>query len=158
MVILLVFGTGDGGSTPLGTIYKFLLGVYPMESVLVAGVNTRGLACSLKKLGYAVYSADYFGVIDLKPCVDQYRSVLNQKPYQSCGKFTETFHSDDVEKLAGKYIDASDFIICLAGVKPENFPKKKLMGNPLAKIAYKVVKKFDNSKYGTTIELVARRK
>lgn len=128
MVILLVFGTGDGGSTPLGTIQIFTVG-YPMENVLVVGVNTRGLACSLKKLGYTVYSADYFGVIDLKPCVEQYRSVLSQEPYQSCGIFKESFKSESVEQLAGEFADRSDHIICLAGVSPENFPKKKVMGN-----------------------------
>ena len=38
-----------------------------MEKILVAGANTRAVACSLKKLGYTVYSADYFGVMDLRP-------------------------------------------------------------------------------------------
>ena len=128
MVILLVFGTGDGGSTPLGTIQIFTV-VYSMENVLVAGVNTRGLACSLKKLGYTVYTADYFGVMDLKPCVSQYRSVLSQKPYQSCGRFKESFKSEFVEQLAGEFVEGSDYIICLAGVSPEHFPKKKVMGN-----------------------------
>jgi len=61
-----------------------------MENMLVVGVNTRSVACSLKKLGYTVYSADYFGVMDLRPCVDRYKSILSQEPYQSCGKFTET--------------------------------------------------------------------
>ena len=95
----------------------------------MVGVNTRGLACSLKKLGFTVYSADYFGVIDLKSCVARYKSVLSQKPYQSCGKFTETFNPDDVEKLAREFMDNSDFIICLAGVSPEHFREKKVMGN-----------------------------
>lgn len=127
MVILLVFGTGDGGSTPLGTII-FTVG-NPMENILVAGVNTRSVACSLKKLGCTVYSADYFGTLDLQQCVSQYNSILSQEPYFSCGKFTEKFKSGDIEELTADFIQEADFIICLAGVSPENLPKNKVMGN-----------------------------
>lgn len=100
-----------------------------MENILVAGVNTRAVTCSLKRLGCTVYSSDYFGVVDLKPCVNQYNSVLDQEPYQSCGHFRENFTSRDIEELATEYINESDGIICLAGVSPENFPKGKVMGN-----------------------------
>ncbi len=128
VVILLVFGTGDGGSTPLGTIFLIEVAV-PMENVLVVGVNTRPVACSLKKLGCTVYSSDYFGVMDLHPCVDQYRSVLSQEPYQSCGNFTENFNPDDIKELAADFIPEADSIICLAGVSPKIFPKSKIIGN-----------------------------
>ncbi|HEY0196086.1 MAG TPA: carboxylate--amine ligase, partial [Methanobacterium sp.] len=100
-----------------------------MENILVAGVNTRSVICSLKKLGYTVYSADYFGTLDLRQCVSQYNSILSQEPYSSCGKFTEKFKSGDVEELAADFIQEADYIICLAGVSPENFPKDKVMGN-----------------------------
>lgn len=100
-----------------------------MENILVAGINTRPVACSLKKLGYTVYSADYFGVIDLKPCVKQYKSILSQEPYHSCGNFTDKFKSEEVEELAADFIQEADSIICLAGVALENFPKGKIMGN-----------------------------
>ncbi len=85
MVILLVFGTGDGGSTPLGTILNFK--GYFMENILVVGANTRPVACSLKNIGYNIYSADYFGCLDLKTCVTEYKSFLSQKPFHSCGFF-----------------------------------------------------------------------
>ena len=79
MVILLVFGTGDGGSTPLGTILNFK-GNF-MENILIVGANTRPIACSLKNIGYNIYSADYFGCLDLKQCVTNFKSVLSQKPF-----------------------------------------------------------------------------
>lgn len=100
-----------------------------MENILVAGINTRPVACSLKKLGCTVYSADYFGVMDLKPCVNQYRSILTQEPNQSCGKFTDKFNSRDIEELAVDFIDDVDSVICLAGVSVEYFPKNKIIGN-----------------------------
>lgn len=100
-----------------------------MENILVAGINTRSMACSLKKLGYNIYSADYFGVMDLKPCVSTYKSILTQKPYQSCGNFMEKFKSGDVEVLATEFIQDVDSIICLAGVSIGNFPSNKIMGN-----------------------------
>jgi len=40
-----------------------------VESVLVAGFNTRPLAYSLYKAGYEVYAVDFFGDLDLYPCV-----------------------------------------------------------------------------------------
>jgi predicted ATP-grasp superfamily ATP-dependent carboligase len=100
-----------------------------MENILVAGINTRPVACSLKKLGYTVYSADYFGVMDLKPCVDQYRSILSQEPYQSCGNFKERFKSGEVEEMAADFLGEADSVICLAGVSLDSFPKGKIMGN-----------------------------
>lgn len=95
----------------------------------MAGINTRSMACSLKKLGYNIYSADYFGVMDIKPCVNQYKSILTQKPYQSCGNFTEKFKSGDIEDLTTEFIPDVDSIICLAGVSIGNFPSNKIVGN-----------------------------
>ncbi|MDD1774485.1 MAG: ATP-grasp domain-containing protein [Methanobacterium sp.] len=100
-----------------------------MENVLVVGVNTRAVACSLKRRGYNVYSADYFGVVDISPCADQYKSFLGQTPGRSCGQFTNTFQSKAIEELASEFVDKADKIICLAGVSPEHFPRDKVMGN-----------------------------
>jgi uncharacterized protein len=100
-----------------------------MENVLVVGVNTRAVACSLMRMGYNVYSADYFGVTDLPPCADQYKSFLGQTPGRSCGKFTNTFQSKAIEQLANEFVDKVDKIICLAGISSEHFPKDKVIGN-----------------------------
>ncbi|NYB51512.1 MAG: ATP-grasp domain-containing protein [Methanobacteriaceae archaeon] len=100
-----------------------------MEKVLVAGVNTRAVACSLKKLGYQVYSADYFGTMDLRTCVDKFLSALDQKPQKSCGRFTQCFNPLIIEKMALEMAGDADGIICCAGVSPAIFPSKKIMGN-----------------------------
>ena len=146
MVILLVFGTGDGGSTPLGTTHLNFIG-NSMENVLVVGINTSSVASSLKKLGYNIYSADYFGTCDLQECVNEYKSILKQKAYQSCGYFTENFNSGCIDELAKDFVDYSDYIICLAGSSPENFPKKKIIGNKnIADVEnkYKLYKRLKN--------------
>ena len=146
MVILLVFGTGDGGSTPLGTIPLNFIG-NSMENILVVGVNTRSVASSLKKLGYNIYSADYFGTCDLQECVHNYKSILQQKAYQSCGHFIENFNSGCLDELAEEFVDYSDYIICLAGSSPKKYPKKKIIGNKNVEDVenkYKLYKRLKN--------------
>ncbi len=118
-----------------------------MENILVVGVNARAVACSLKKLGYNVYSADYFGDLDLQRCTDQYRSVLSQQPYISCGHFREKFKSDDIKDLATDFISECDGIICLTGVSSDLFPKNKIIGNKSAENVddkYQLYKKLKN--------------
>ena len=127
MVILLVFGTGDGGSTPLGTILNFK-GNF-MENILIVGANTRPVACSLKNIGYNIYSADYFGCQDLKTCVADFRSFLTQKPFLSSGFFSQKFDSEILLEMAKEFVNRADFIICSSGISPLKFPKKKLLGN-----------------------------
>lgn len=100
-----------------------------MEKVLVAGANTRAVACSLKRLGYQVYSADYFGAMDLRSCAYEFKSVLDQKPHQSCGRFTERFDPLVIEEMALEMVDGVDGIICCAGVSPSRFPSNKIIGN-----------------------------
>jgi uncharacterized protein len=100
-----------------------------MEKVLVAGTNTRAVVCSLKKLGYQVYSADYFGSMDLRSCADKFESVLDQKPLKSCGKFSERFKTSVIEKMALEMVDDVDGIICCVGVSPARFPSNKIIGN-----------------------------
>jgi predicted ATP-grasp superfamily ATP-dependent carboligase len=118
-----------------------------MENILVVGANARAVSCSLKKLGYNVYSADYFGDLDLQRCTDQYRSVLSQQPNVSCGHFTEKFKSDDIKDLANDFIKDCDGIICLTGVSSKLFPKNKIIGNKSAENVddkYYLYKKLKN--------------
>jgi len=100
-----------------------------METILVAGVNTRTVACSLKKLGYHVYSADYFGVTDLENCTDFSYSQLTQKVGLSCGYFQEDFNPLDLKKQAISLIDDVDQVICLSGCSPSDLPNHKICGN-----------------------------
>lgn len=100
-----------------------------MENILLVGVNTRAVSCSLKKLGYTVYSADYFGTMDLRSCADQVESVLNQKPHVSCGRFTQRFNPQLIREMALKMVNDVDGIIACAGSSPSWFPSKKIIGN-----------------------------
>jgi uncharacterized protein len=118
-----------------------------MENVLVVGANTRPVACSLKKLGYNVYSADYFCTDDLKPCTDSLKCVLSQIPYESCGRFSVNFDEDYLAELATLLVDQADFIICCTGSSPQNFPMHKIKGNKDTESIenkYKLYKKLKN--------------
>ena len=100
-----------------------------MENILVIGANTRPIACSLKNIGYNISSADYFGCIDLKKCVTNYKSVLSQRPYFSCGNFSENFDPEVILSNASDMIDDADYVVYNSGVSPEKIPKQKLIGN-----------------------------
>ena len=100
-----------------------------MENILVIGVNTRPMACSLKNMGYNVYSVDYFGCQDINQCVTDKKSFLSQKPFNSCGYFSQQFDSQKLVNMAEEYIELVDFIVCCSGVSPLKFPKNKLIGN-----------------------------
>ena len=118
-----------------------------MENVLVVGANTRPVVCSLKKLGYDVFSADYFCTEDLKPCADGLKCVLDQIPYVSCGSFSLNFDEDYLTELASLLVDKADFIICCSGSSPQNFPSLKIKGNKNTENIdnkYKLYKKLKN--------------
>ncbi|HMK53749.1 MAG TPA: ATP-grasp domain-containing protein [Methanobacteriaceae archaeon] len=100
-----------------------------METLMVVGVNTRAVACSLKKLGCTVYSTDYFGTLDLKECADFSSSILEQNPGVSCGHFLEDFNSQKLNENARSWLGEVDRIICLSGSSPTNFPTEKIYGN-----------------------------
>lgn len=100
-----------------------------MENILVVGVNTRAVACSLKRLGYTVYSADYFGTVDLRSCVDRVESILDQKPGISCGRFTENFNPNLLREIALEMVEDVDGVISMAGSSPSWFPSTKIIGN-----------------------------
>ncbi len=100
-----------------------------METILVAGVNTRAVACSLKKLGYNVFSVDYFGVTDLENCVDLSHSLMKQRAGFSCGYFQKDFNPQDLKTEALSLIDEVDGVICLPGSSPSDFPAHKVCGN-----------------------------
>ncbi len=46
------------------------------------GFNARPIACSLRRLGAAVFVSDYWGDADLTACCDRWVSVLNPQPGQ----------------------------------------------------------------------------
>jgi predicted ATP-grasp superfamily ATP-dependent carboligase len=87
------------------------------------------VACSLKKLGYNVFSVDYFGVTDLENCTDFSLSLLKQRVGVSCGYFQEDFNPSDLKKEALSLLDEVDLVICLSGCSPSDFPAHKVCGN-----------------------------
>ena len=100
-----------------------------MENILVVGANTRPVVCSLKNIGYDVSSSDYFGCVDSKKCVTNFKSILSQKPYSTCGNFSEKFDPEVILEMASGMVDDADFIIYNSGISPSKLPKRKLIGN-----------------------------
>jgi len=100
-----------------------------MKNILVAGINTRPVACSAKKMGHTVYSVDYFCTRDLVKCSDYLRCILNQLPYESCGIYADKYDQSLLQKYADELTDNADYVICSSGAVPENFPKSKVVGN-----------------------------
>ena len=167
MVILLVFGTGDGGSTPLGTIPFKTQEVVFMKNILVVGTNSRPVACSAKKMGNTIYSVDYFCTSDLVKCSDYLRCILNQIPYESCGHYIERFDPELLETYANEVINDVDCVLCSAGAMPDKFPESKIIGNKkiehienkynlykLLKDKFKVPETFLVSSYSEAAEIV----
>ena len=70
------------------------------ERLLIVGVHTRPAVASAKRSGYAVESADYFGDADLKRLADASLSIVEQKPYRSCGRFSEQYSDEKLLALA----------------------------------------------------------
>ena len=130
MVILLGFGPGDGGSTPLGTTNKLFFR-YFMKKLLLIGINTRSVLNSALKLNYEIYSASYFSTSDT-PNIKNQKIILNENDGESCGIFDSEFSSDTLLEISKDYIDEVDYIIPLSGISPSDFkPKdqKKILGN-----------------------------
>lgn len=100
-----------------------------MENILVVGVNTRPVACSLNRMGFNVFSADYFGCEDIIPCVKHYKSILSSKSFESLGFFSKEFNQDKLNQIASEFVDLADHVICCSGADPKQFPKNKIIGN-----------------------------
>jgi hypothetical protein len=62
------------------------------RNLLVIGVDTVSVANSAKKAGYEIYAVDYFGDLDLQRVCSKYKSIIQQKNGESCGKIEEKFN------------------------------------------------------------------
>jgi len=137
-----------------------------MKNVLVAGINTRPVACSAKKMGHTVYSVDYFCTRDLVKCSDYLRCILSQLPYESCGNHADKYDQSLLQKYADELTDDVDYVICSSGAVPENFPSSKVVGNKkimyienkynqykLLKNKFNLPETFLVSSYGEAVEI-----
>ena len=131
MVILLGFGPGDGGSTPLGTTNNFFYGYFFMEKLLLIGIDTRSMLNSALKLDYEIYSTSYFSTTDT-PQIENQKIILKESEGESCGIFEDNFDSKNILEISSDYIDEVDYIIPISGISPSDFKKndqKKILGN-----------------------------
>ena len=131
MVILLGFGPGDGGSTPLGTIQITFFMRFFMEKLLLIGINTRSMLNSALKLDYDVFSTSYFSTSDT-PQIEKQKIILEEKNNESSGIFEDNFNSKSILEYSRDYIDEVDHIIPISGISPDEFRKKdqkKILGN-----------------------------
>ncbi|MBU4534370.1 MAG: ATP-grasp domain-containing protein [Euryarchaeota archaeon] len=127
-----------------------------MEKLLIVGVNTRPLAHSAYQLGYEIYSTSYFCTMDFNGWHHK-NCILKQKPYNSCGKFEESFDPPLLMELSSPYIDEVDHIISYTGAVPEKFPPSKIIGNKKVENVenkYKLYQKLKNKfKFPATYHL-----
>ena len=129
MVILLGFGPGDGGSTPLGTTTLTFFRYY-MKKLLLIGINTRSMLNSALKLDYEIYSTSYFSTSDTKKIKNE-KIILKESSDESCGVLKDKFTSKNLIDISKDYINEVDYIIPISGVSPSDFKKKdrkKILG------------------------------
>lgn len=62
-----------------------------VQNLLVIGVDLVSLAASSKKAGYQVYAVSYFGDQDLEHICLETRSIVQQRPKESCGRLSTNF-------------------------------------------------------------------
>ena len=123
MVILLGFGPGDGGSTPLGTIQITFFMRFFMEKLLLIGINTRSMLNSALKLDYELYSTSYFSTSDT-PEIKNQKIILEEHDDESSGVFEDQFDSSNILEISKDFIDEADYIIPISGISPSDFSKK----------------------------------
>jgi predicted ATP-grasp superfamily ATP-dependent carboligase len=111
-----------------------------VESVLVAGFNTRPLAYSLYKAGYEVYAVDFFGDLDLYPCVKDYlilTKILSANYEIIKNNYSEYLPNLILELLA-KYTEIN-YLIIGSGLD-DAFKERELILNEINRKNYKIKK------------------
>ena len=110
-----------------------------IESVLVAGFNTRPLAYSLYKAGYEVYAVDFFGDIDLYPCVKDYL-ILTKKlsaNYEIIKNNYSEYLPNLILELLAKHPEIN-YLIIGSGLD-DNFKERELVLNEIKRKNYKIL-------------------
>jgi uncharacterized protein len=108
--------------------------------LLIVGIHTRPAVFSAKRLGYRVFSVDYFGDIDLKEKADASLSIVNQRPYRSNGRISDNYSDEKLIALAKRF-DADKTILTSTLTSPLDI-KKKVIGT-----SQKRMKKIKDKEY-----------
>ncbi|UCF58497.1 MAG: ATP-grasp domain-containing protein [Candidatus Bathyarchaeota archaeon] len=89
-----------------------------VRSLLAVGIDLVSLASSAKRVGYQVYAADYFGDLDLQSICIKYKSVIQQKPAKSCGRFELDFKPEVFLRLTKSLLQENkiDAILLSSGL------------------------------------------
>jgi hypothetical protein len=93
--------------------------------LLLVGVHTRPAVISAKRLGHEVFSVDYFGSKDVREAADLSRSIVEQKPFESMGRFSDIYSDEKLMKLA-EDMDADGTIL----TSTLDIKGKKVLGTP----------------------------
>ena len=110
-----------------------------IPKILVAGFNTRPLAYSLYKAGYDVYAVDFFGDLDLYPCVKDYlilTKILNANYEVIKNNYSEYLPNLILELLA-KHPEIN-YLIIGSGLD-DAFEERKLILNEINRKNYKIL-------------------
>jgi len=77
-------------SSKVSTLIKYghsVLSMRNTRNIMLVGIDLSSLAISAKRIGYKVYTADYYGDIDLRKLSEKNKSILNQTQQISSGTF-----------------------------------------------------------------------
>jgi predicted ATP-grasp superfamily ATP-dependent carboligase len=76
---------------------------------MLVGIDLSSLALSSKKAGYNVYTADYFGDIDLVKLSTEQHSMINQTQDQLSGKFEDCYNPLKFIEMAKQILKQDKF-------------------------------------------------
>ncbi|GAI64064.1 unnamed protein product, partial [marine sediment metagenome] len=109
------------------------------KKVLIAGFNTRPLAYSLYKAGYEVYAVDFFGDLDLYPCVKDcliLTKILNANYEVIKNNYSEYLPNLILELLAQH--PEINYLIIGSGLD-DAFEERELILNEINRKNYKIL-------------------
>ena len=72
------------------------------RNILLVGIDLSRLAISAKNSGYKVYTADYYGDVDLRKLSDKNQSIINQTQQYSSGAFKAQYDPKNFIKMVKK--------------------------------------------------------
>ena len=76
-----------------------------IHSLLVTGVDVVPIAASAKRAGYKVFSADFYGDVDLRHLCEESLSIIRQHVGKSCGLFERDYKVNLLLQLVKKLLN-----------------------------------------------------